>query len=321
MGSNTEWAGKRVTVTGGTGFVGANLVRRLVAEGAEVHVLSRDPANAWRLAALAGRITMLQADLACREQVEKVLALTRPAVVFHLATARVSEMPENFPAFLSINTLGAYNVLTAARQAGAAMLVSAGSQLEYGSGQAPHRETDPLRPVTSHGLTKAAATMFLQAEAQKLAPAIVLLRLFHVYGPWESPKRLIPTALRAALNGTRLRTTPPGPRRDPVFVGDVVEAFLLAAARPDLSGEVFNIASGHQLANEEIVQMIGKVAGKPLAVDPGAYPPHANDATFRVGNIRKAREILGWQPQTSLEQGLRATMDWIAEYDRKRTGQ
>lgn len=311
MAAIVSWNRIRVLVTGGSGFVGANLIRRLLAEGADVFALVRDADDAWRLQDVSGKITMLSGDISCFGDVAAALIQARPSVVFHLATARAGEDLKNFPLFLSTNTLGAYHLITAAKNSGVEIMVCAGSQLEYGQSNFPHCETDALVPDTLHGLTKASATMLFQAAAHNMQLPVVILRLFHVYGPWESPKRLIPSAIGAALTGQVLRMTQKGFCRDFVYIDDVIETFLIAAQRPDLRGEVFNIAGGCRVLNEDIVTNIERLSGKPLAVEFGAYPAHIIDTVFGVADITKAKVILGWQPHFSLENGLRATMEWV----------
>lgn len=317
MITGEKWRGKRVLVTGATGFVGANLVRRLLAEKADVYVLTRDAASAWRLEGIRERVTVLSGDLGRLADVQAAMDQANPVVVFHMATVRAGNAQPDYAQFVAINTMGAHHLLAAARANGVERLISAGSQLEYGPSLKPHCETDCLQPDTYHGMTKGAASVYLQAAGRKGNPATVTLRLFHVYGPWESPKRLIPTAIRAVSGGTLLRMTPRGIRRDYVYVGDVVEAFLMAADLPGIGGGIFNIGSGIQTSNEEVVMMVGKLCGKPLSVEFDAYAPHATDTTYRVADIEKAGKVLGWKPATSLEQGLKATIEWVATYDRE----
>lgn len=317
MATGSPWHNKKVLVTGGTGFIGANLVRRLLAEGADVSVMSRNISGAWRLAEIVDRITLISGDISCFADTKAAIAQAKPSVIFHLATARANEEPANFPLFNSINTMGAHHLVNAAVSADVPMLVCAGSQLEYGPSQQPHLETDPLQPQTLHGLSKAAATLYFQNAARQMPLSTIILRLFHVYGPWESPKRLVPTAIRAALNGTALRMTNKGIQRDYVYVDDVVDAFLRAGQRPDLKGEIFNIASGTQACNEDIVMAIEKISKKRITIEFDAYPPHLTDVPFRVADIEKAKKVFGWRPRFALDQGLRATIDWISKHELK----
>jgi len=306
-----SWIGKRVFVTGGTGFIGANIVRRLVREKAEVVLLVRPNAHLWRLKGILPKMSLIQGDLTRANDVEKAVSQVCPHAIFHLATFRANKNPTTFSNFVTTNLFGATHLAVAAKKANVQIFVSAGSQLEYGNTLKPHRESDLLRPVTLYGLTRAASTMYFQYAAQELGLPIVVLRLFHVYGPWESHERLIPTAIRAALTGARLPMTEQGFHRDYVFVEDVVEAFLAAAARPDLGGEIFNIGSGVQTSNEEALAIIERVTGKVISSQIGAYKKHLHDTIFRVADIRKAGDILGWRPRYTLDKGIRKTAEWV----------
>lgn len=306
-----SWIGKRVLVTGGAGFIGANLVRKLVREKAEVFLIAKTGCDLWRLKDILSRVTIIKGDMAQAQDVERAVSRTRPCAIFHLATFRASEESKTLIDFAETNILGAVHLIAAAKKVGLEILVCAGSQLEYGNALKPHRESDLLQPSTLHGITKVSATMLFQYAAHNIGLPVVVLRLFHVYGPWESPKRLIPTAIKAALTGDVLHMTEKGFRRDYVFIDDVVEAFLKAVDRPDLAGEVFNIGSGVHTLNEDVAAAIEKATGKILSIQFGTHPKHLNDTTFRVADIRKARDILGWQPKHSLDEGLRETAEWI----------
>ncbi len=174
-----------------------------------------------------------------------------------------------------------------------------------------HKETDLLVPSLFYGVTKAASTLLLQQFARKDLRPIVILRLFSVYGYWEAAHRLIPTAIMASINGSDLGLTKPGFRRDLVFIEDVVEACLRAAHKPGASGRIFNIGSGRQWTNEQVVQMVEAITRRPIRVHVGAYPPRPSDTARWVADIRRAREQLGWTPRHSLESGLRKTIRWF----------
>ncbi|MEI8175259.1 MAG: SDR family NAD(P)-dependent oxidoreductase [Candidatus Omnitrophota bacterium] len=312
MASSCLWRGKRVLVTGGTGFIGANLLRRLLAEGAHVSALIRHAESAWRLKSILHEIDILPGDISRPEDVENAVTASRPGVIFHLATARSIEAVENLPLFISTNVLGASNLILSAKRAGIKAVVYTGSQLEYGHSASAHVETDRLSPYTLHGVTKAAATMSFQGVARQIGFPVVILRLFHVYGPWESPQRFIPTLIAAALKGETVAMTEKGFRRDYIYIDDVIEALLIAARRPDLKGEVFNIASGRQVLNEEVAAIVERCIGKEIDSTCGAYAAHLTDTGFRVADIRKARSVLGWEPKVDLDSGIKATIDWLS---------
>lgn len=168
--------------------------------------------------------------------------------------------------------------------------------------------------MTFRGLAKATASMVASWYALHGGLNVTILRFFSVYGPWESPSRFIPTVLRAAIRGEEIRLTAPGFRHDFVFVEDVVAACLRAAEAELASGEVFNIGSGQQWANEEVVALVERLVGHRLPVRVGAYPAQPPDTHHWQANIAKARALLGWAPAHSLEEGLRKTLTWMQEH-------
>ncbi len=142
-------------------------------------------------------------------------------------------------------------------------------------------------------------------------PRIVILRIFSAYGYWESPTRLIPTAIMTAFENGKMDLTAPGYRRDFVFIEDVVDACLLAINAEDPRGEIINIGSGQQATNEEAVEAIQEITGRTIRVRAGSYPARASDTSHWVADIQRARLLLGWEPRHTLHQGLAKTVAWL----------
>ena len=303
--------GSPVLVTGAAGFVGRHLCMGLHEAGAQVHALVRPGRSRSWLATLEGAMpTVHETDLRDYPAVASLVEQIQPRTIFHAAVhdayARASPLRE----LVADNILATVHVLEAARAVNA-RVVQLGSSLEYGPADHPHRETDPLFPTTRRGVTKAVGTWLALCEARSGIEAVVL-RLFSVYGPWERPHRLIPTALRAAFTGEELPLTRWTCRRDFVYVEDIVEACLLAATTGGISGQAINIATGIQYTNEEVVAEIKRVTGKTIRVQAGSYPPHEIDRPIWVADISKAQKLLGWRPRHSLADGLRKTASWCA---------
>jgi nucleoside-diphosphate-sugar epimerase len=194
------------------------------------------------------------------------------------------------------------------------MLIHLGSSLEYGPRTTPHRESDPLEPSTFRGRVKARATQLSREFAEKYGREVVTLRPFSVYGPFEPPSRFIPAALRAASRGTTLPLTLPGIRRDFVFVGDVVEACLRAAALEGWRGEALNVGTGREWSNEEVVEAIRASLGVTLEVEVGRYPRRDVDTEHWCADTTLSARTLGWTPPTGLHDGLRLTESWLREH-------
>jgi UDP-glucose 4-epimerase len=283
----TALRGQRVLVTGAGGFVGRHLVARLVAAGAVVTALTRQTC-----------------DLTDQRAVTSAVTRAHPDVVLHLAAARAKESAEERSATRLVNTLsGAW--VTEAVPASCHAVVRLGSSTEYAAATTPMDERTPVDPRGFFGATKAAGSMLVTATAAERGIRSCVLRAFQVYGPGDKPERFVPTVLTAARSGGTLPLTRPGLRRDWVWIGDVVDACLLAAADDTLSsGAVFNIGTGVQTANEDLVAVAERVTGRSITTRVGAHPGRGWDTTDWVCDPAAAREQLHWKPQVDLADGL-----------------
>ncbi|WP_322797954.1 NAD-dependent epimerase/dehydratase family protein [Thermoflexus sp.] len=307
--------GWRILITGGAGFIGANLVRRFLTLGAELHLVVRPEAKRWRLSGLEDHVTLHPVDVRDGVRVRQAVEAVRPHAVFHLA------MPAGHPRTtderleaLTVSVMGTAYLLEAAGAAGTARFVHVGSSLEYEPMARSLRESDPLRPNTDRGLAKMLASRLVEFYARFRGVPAIILRPFSVYGPWESPRRFIPTLLRAALRDEEIRLTAPGYRHDWIFVADVVEACCRALEASVEPGEAFNIGTGVQWSNEEVVAIVEALVGRPLRRRIGEYPPSPPDRTCWVAEIEKAQRSLGWSPAWDLPSGLRATLTWMQDH-------
>jgi nucleoside-diphosphate-sugar epimerase len=285
---------KRVMVTGGSGFVGGQLVRRLVAEGVEPVVPRR-----------------AETDLRDRAAVFDAVRQARPGVIFHCAMS--SGHPKNAAQrleSLASSVMGTAYLAEAAAEAGVERFIHIGSSLVYGPQNREFRESDGLRPPSSRGAAKACAALWLRQYAESTGFPAVELRLFSVYGPGEAPHRFIPTLLRAAITGEFMPLVA-GPRHDFIYIEDVVDACLCAARVATAPGAVFNIGSGVSRANEEVVEMARQVTGRPIPIAATPHPGSPADQVFWCADINAAREHLAWAPRHSLPEGLAATYQWM----------
>jgi len=295
----------RALVTGAGGFVGAHLVARLVSDGWDVVGTVRPGGSTSRLAALgAGPVEVVPVDLADPAAAAAVAAGSACDVAFLLAAARVAATPAERRSTAAVNGPSGRWVVEALPPRCRAV-VRLGSSTEYGRHDGPLDETAPLRPLGFFGATKAAGSLAVVAAAAERGLRSAVLRAFQVYGPLDHPGRLVPSALRAARTGEVLPLTGPGLRRDWVFVDDVVEACVRAAHADGLpAGQVLNIGTGRQVANEELVAEVARAAGRPVRVAIGAHPGRAWDAPSWVCDPALAARLLGWRAEVSLPEGL-----------------
>jgi nucleoside-diphosphate-sugar epimerase len=310
-------AGKRVLVTGATGFIGSHLARRLVVQGAEVAVFMRASSDPCLLADVLDRVAVHEVDICDEDSVSAVLAHICPDVVFHLAAIGMSEPFVSPPVAVRVNVQGTLHLLEAARQCGVRRFVHSGTAYEYGdaaSDDAPNKEV--LDPVNTYAASKAAARAFVRLYSRVYGLSTVNLRLFAVYGPGQPPKTLISSAVCAALEDRDFPMTPGEQMRDFVFVGDVVESYLRAAVKDGIEGVSIDLGTGQACKIREVVTRLFELAGsrgKPLV---GALAYRPSETMKQVADTRAAREQLGWQATTLLEDGLRQTIDWYRQgYD------
>ena len=304
------WAGRRVLVTGAAGFIGSNLVRRLVAEGARVHALVRPDGDLSRLDDVRDRLHVQAADLRDGHALQAAVRRAAADVYFHLAAGGVLGRTGRADELLEVNAGGTAALLSAVEPLPWSRFVHVGGSSEYGPHDRPLRESDEPRPCTAYGASKAAASRLARRFARERARPLVVLRPFSVYGPHEAPSRLVPSAIAAARQGTELPLTAPGYRRDLVYVEDVVECCLLAVTRDLAPGEVINVGTGRQWANEEVAAAVARACGRPLRTRAHAYPAHPSDTACWVADPSHAESTLGWRARYDLDHGLRRTVAW-----------
>ena len=309
---------KRALVTGGTGFIGSNLTRRLLADGHEVSLLVRSGYRPWRIEPIRRDVRLLEVALADPDSIRRALAQTRPAWVFHLAAYGAYPSQNDLPRMVETNVIGTANLIGACRSSGVEALVHAGSSSEYGFQDGAPGEAERLEPNSHYAVSKAAATHLCRQAARESGCWIPTLRLYSVYGPYEEPTRLIPTLIREGLRGHLPPLVNPEIARDFVYVDDVLDAFLAAAAegRRDDPGAVFNVGTGVQTRVEEVVEVAR--ASLKIAAEPewGTMPDRRWDTSVWVADIRRIREQLGWEPRHTFAAGFRRTVEWFMRWSR-----
>lgn len=304
----------RALVTGGAGFLGSQLVRALLARGAAVHLLIRRGTNLARLADVKEALTLHVGDLLEAEAVSKALEKSSPCLVFNFAMPHGH--PETSPEkrdSLSSGVLGLFNLLETSKNMGLKAFIHAGSTLEYEQAAHPLSESGPLRPMSFRGLVKASQTLLCRQYANEFGLPMRILRPFSVYGPGEQEDRFIPTLMRAARSGSEFFLTAGEVRHDFIFVQDVAAAFLLACQGGSPGVQEFNIGTGREYSNAEVVALMERVSGRKVKLADRPRPSQRHDTAHWVADVTCARRELGFEPRFSLEQGLRETWKWFLQ--------
>lgn len=306
----------RVLVTGGAGFVGSHLTAALVAEGARVRVL--DDLSSGKASNLAGLpAELMVGDIAEPGVVQE--AVSGCELIFHQAALVSVPLSIQEPALAyRTNVTGTFNVFEAARQAGIRRVVYASSSAVYGNLPGlPKQEDHQLEPASPYAATKQMNEVLATAYGIAFGLELVGLRYMNVFGPRQDPSSpysgVLSIFCRAVVDDEPCTIHGDGEQsRDFVFVEDVVQANLLAAnaeAQTLPASAVFNIGRGEQTTLNQIVAMLAELAGRPMNVRYGDERP--GDIKHSVADIRRAEEVLGYSPQTSLIDGLRSTLAWF----------
>ncbi len=319
-----DYRNKRVLVTGGLGFIGSNLAIRLVELGANVTVIdSSRPgcgANPHNLEPVADRVRLLPLDVGEAQQYADVLRECQ--VVFNLAgeVSHIHSMmaPERD---LEINAAAQLRFLEVLRRERPGVrVVYAGTRQVYGVPQyLPVDEQHPVEPVDYNGVHKFAASQYHLMLSRLGALDAVVLRLTNVYGPRMALsvpcQGVLSTFLRRALLGQELEVYEDGELiRDPVYVDDVVEAFLLAGAAASLRRRTYNIGGPEAMPLRQIAQVVAQLAGVRVVTKP--FPPERK--SIDIGSYRadssRFQHHFGWRARVSFQDGIRRSLAWYREH-------
>jgi UDP-glucose 4-epimerase len=303
---------RRVLITGGEGFIGANLARRLADDGEEVHILARpNPERKWKLLDLLGvKAPVHTVDLLDRDGVAAAVAAVRPHHVFHLA-GRVDLERSSAMARLCIqeNVVTTVNLLDALQGVAVEAVVYTSTTEVYGAGPTPFHEEQALDPPSPYSVSKVAGESFCRLWAQTFGCPARIVRMASAYGPGQGVQRLVPSVVLAGLRGERLLLRSPYHRRDYLFVADAVDGIVRAARTPLPAGTVLNLGLPDAHTVRDLAARVLEGVGRPdLPIEFGEG--RLNESPCWTTGATKARDVLGWNPSVGLADGLARTIAW-----------
>ncbi len=303
---------KRVLITGGSGFVGANLARELIRQGHTVELLVREGYADWRVRDIANKVTVTTGSLSDLAGLRQLMLRAKPEWIFHLAVYGAYPAQNDWNTMVETNIVGTSNLLQAARETDFEAFINSGSSSEYGYKTAAPSEDDLVEPNSDYAVSKVAATLKCALIGRSENLPVCTLRLYSVYGPYEEPTRLMPALVVNGLKGTLPPLVDPSIARDFIYVDDVVEAYLAAARNATrFPGHVFNVGSGIQTTLGEAVAAAR--TGFRISEEPawGSMRSRSWDTSVWVCDNRKIVRELGWEPKTSFAQGMAKLGRWL----------
>ncbi len=313
-------AGRKILVTGAAGFIGSHLVETLLRREARVTAMIRynSASSIGNLAflpeSLRAALTVLPGNIEDSDFVHR--AVEGHEIVLHLAA--LIAIPYSYSAprsYLRANVEGTLNVLEAVRRHGARRLVHTSTSEVYGTAlRAPIDEDHPLQGQSPYSASKIAADKMAEAYFRSFDVPVVVLRPFNTFGPRQSARAFIPTIVAQALARDEIHLGALSPQRDMTFVADTVEGFILAATVGGIEGETINLGTGETSSIGDFAKRILQLMRieKPIVHDKARERPPASEVMRLVSDNAKAARLLGWRPATSLNDGLRQVIAFIA---------
>ncbi|MDP3996938.1 MAG: NAD-dependent epimerase/dehydratase family protein [Candidatus Andersenbacteria bacterium] len=310
----------KVLITGGAGFIGAYVAKALAERGDDVVIVDNFSDLVYgadlkrrRLAELVGKGARLIEGSILDAAVLDEAMKNGVDVVLHLAAhANPKTSLDNSFEYTRVNVDGTLSVLEATRRHGVNRVVLAGSSSVYNDEQVPFKEDSyPLKPKSPYGASKAAAEVYCQMWHELYGTKITVLRFFSVYGPWGRPDMAPMIFAERILKGEVLEVNVDERQRDLTYIDDVVPA-VLAALDTELDFEVLNIGRGEPVVIRELVSLLERAAEKKAQVKDRPTPPGEMKITF--ANIDKAKDLLGYEPKISVDEGAKKFVIWLKNY-------
>lgn len=315
-------AGKRVLVTGAGGFIGSHLTERLLEQGAKVRAFVRynsraDPGFLKQLdPEILSEIEIVAGDLRDSHAVNR--AVEGMDIIFHLGA--LISIPYSYfhpREVVETNVNGTLNILLACLEMGTPRLIHTSTSEVYGTAlRVPIDEDHPLQGQSPYSASKIGADKLAESFYRSYDLPVVTVRPFNTYGPRQSARAVIPTIITQALTMDVVQLGAVETKRDFTYVSDTVNGFMHAAQAGDVFGKTINLGTGSEITIGELAEKIIAAIGRPVRVEHELQRirPGKSEVMRLLSDNQLAREVLGWQPEISLDEGLRLTIDWIERH-------
>jgi UDP-glucuronate 4-epimerase len=313
---------KNILITGGAGFIGSHLSEALLADGHRVTIL--DDFNNYyapatkhaNIASFRDHVTVHETDIRDAVAVERIFAVGKFDIVVHLA-ARAGVRPSisDPKLYVTTNIDGTFNLLDACRYHSVHHFLFASSSSVYGvNKKVPFAESDPItRTISPYAATKLASEQICSNYAHLFDMRIMCLRLFTVYGPRQRPDLAINRFTRNILAGQAIERYGDGSsRRDYTYIGDIIAGIQAALAFEQSNFEIVNLGGSKTTTLNELIETLEQVIGKKALIE--QLPDQPGDVPQTSADVTHAKELLNWEPKTSLQDGLSRYVEWFRRH-------
>jgi len=301
---------RKILITGGCGFIGSALVKKLIDYGATVLVIDNLKTGNDKFLPNSRKVKFVRADISVQGKWLHTIHQFSPELIYHLAAIHFIPYCElHWDETILTNLLGTYNILKAANNLTVKGIIFASSAAVYPVSEFPHRESDALGPIDIYGLTKKWAEELLYLWSTKNKIPVRVARLFNVYGYNETNPHLIPEIIYQKKNGNSiLKVGNLHPRRDYIFIEDVIEAFIIITktliSKKDEVFDIYNVGTGSSSSVKDVIKTLSEIIGREIKFTSISSKKRKVDRDNLQANIDKLKQ-LGWKPKYSLYKGLK----------------
>lgn len=305
-----------VLLIGGTGFIGSNIAHTLLKNGYEVHIISRKQKSNWRNITIQDQLNVHHLDIQNFENLVTLIKRIKPDGIINAARQGGYSSNEDILETYMVNVSGMLNLLKASVN-NVLWMIQISSSFEYGDKSGAVKEIDSTNPVDDYGISKLYATNIFSKVCNFHKIPGVALRVFQAFGPYEARGRLLPYIMSSTVLNHDIILRNPEVYRDFVYIDDVNDAILKSIENMDhMAGtEIVNIGTGIATSVREIAKQTLRITNSRVKVSVSEEKDVRKGASMRsiVANITKAKEILGWNPETNLSLNLMKYYSWMKE--------
>lgn len=309
-----EYKEKRIIITGGNGFIGSHLSNKLTTEKNvdEVHIIDLfDSSEVNPILLKRNNLYFHNVDILDLNSLCEIIKQINPTHVFHLAA--ILNRSRDFSALetsISVNVLGTCNLLHALRDIPLSRFLHMNTSECYGHNSTPFTENMSLSPCSPYSASKSSSELFTRVFSEMYSIPTTYIRSFNVFGEGQSEDMLIPQVIISGLEKKDIDLTKGEQTRDSIYIKDIIEGICLATFSEKSVGIVINLCSQKDYSIQYLAEKIVEIGYFDIKLNFGKLQYRKSEIMEMVGDSTKARQLLGWKPHFTLNEGLSKTIDW-----------